>query len=224
MPYYKNKDINLLFIHIPKTGGTSVDKYFLKKYNVKWNNNSLHTLGRDTKFNNHVLQHVTYQNIIDNNCDFKIDFNNLKIISITRNPYDRTISALFYNNVINKNTTEKDVYQYIKHIIDMNICKNIVVYDNHFLPQYQYLWFNNKLIDNVTLLKTEYLDIMMHNIGYTDFNSYENINKSILKKDYYKFINKDTLDIINEFYKKDFELFDYKMLSYNDLIEIKSKL
>ncbi len=224
MPYYKTQYINLLFIHIPKTGGTSVDKYFLKKYNVKWNNNSLHTLCRDTKFNNHVLQHVTYQNIIDNNHNFKIDFNNLNIISITRNPYDRIISALFYNNIITKNSTEEDVYQYLKQIIDMNIRKNIVVHDNHFLPQYQYLWFNNKLIDNITLLKTEYLVKMMHNIGYTDFNSYENINKNILKKDYFKFINTDTLDIINDFYNKDFELFNYKMLSHEDLTEIKSKL
>jgi hypothetical protein len=37
MPYFKNENINLLFIHIPKTGGTSVEQYFSKKYNVELN-------------------------------------------------------------------------------------------------------------------------------------------------------------------------------------------
>jgi hypothetical protein len=27
MPYFKNNDINLLFIHIPKTEGTIIEKY-----------------------------------------------------------------------------------------------------------------------------------------------------------------------------------------------------
>ena len=35
MPYFKK--INLLFIHIPKTGGTSIENYFYKKYDIERN-------------------------------------------------------------------------------------------------------------------------------------------------------------------------------------------
>ena len=37
MPYFHNKDVNLLFIHIPKTGGSSLETYFSKKFNMHLN-------------------------------------------------------------------------------------------------------------------------------------------------------------------------------------------
>ena len=41
MPYFKNNETNILFIHIPKTGGTSVDIYLSKKFDIPLNNKSL---------------------------------------------------------------------------------------------------------------------------------------------------------------------------------------
>ena len=32
MPYFHNNYVNLLFIHIPKTGGSSLEIYFSKKF------------------------------------------------------------------------------------------------------------------------------------------------------------------------------------------------
>ena len=61
MPYFKNDNINVLFIHIPKTGGTSVENYFSSKFNIKLNSKSLFTLGKiyhNTNINSN-LQHVT---------------------------------------------------------------------------------------------------------------------------------------------------------------------
>ena len=42
MPYFHNTDINILLIHIPKTGGTSLEHYFSSKYDIPLNNDSLY--------------------------------------------------------------------------------------------------------------------------------------------------------------------------------------
>lgn len=42
MPYFKNNNVNILFIHIPKTGGSSVENYFSSKFNIPLNNTSLY--------------------------------------------------------------------------------------------------------------------------------------------------------------------------------------
>jgi hypothetical protein len=41
MPYFHNNNTNTLIIHIPKTGGTSLEYYFSNKYNIPLNNDSL---------------------------------------------------------------------------------------------------------------------------------------------------------------------------------------
>ena len=98
MPYFRINDVNLLFIHVPKTGGTSLEKYFSSKFNIPLNEKSLYMfLDKETTLKNNIiinssLQHMTYQTICKYKTEFDIDFNNIKIITIIRNPYQRIIS------------------------------------------------------------------------------------------------------------------------------------
>ena len=102
MPYFKNDDINVLLVHIPKTGGTSLESYFYSKFKIPKNNNSLFSHIKtkrllDAKMNiNSTLQHITYNQMVKYSKIFNIDFDNIKIISIVRNPYERLVSDLFY--------------------------------------------------------------------------------------------------------------------------------
>jgi hypothetical protein len=79
-----------------------------------------------------------------------------------------------------------------------------------------------KLFDNINILKTESLKTDMISNGYDDFNVW--INKSRSKScGYDKYLNADSIKLINEYYKKDFEYFNYEMKTYNET-EITTKL
>ena len=50
----------------------------------------------------------------------------------------------------------------------------------------------------------------MKNLGFPDFAKYCNNYKHT--KNYYLYLNNESIKMINSFYKKDFEYFNYKML------------
>ncbi len=208
MPYFKNNDVNILQIHIPKTGGSSMEKYFSSKYKIVLNNKSLYDMCHENRQKQHniilksSMQHMTYRLILKYKKVFNIDFSNIKIITSVRNPYERIISDLFFLQKITINNSEKEVFDIIKlYLLSTNV-------DNHNLPQYYFITDDkNELIPNIYILHTETLTNDMHNLGYIDFNLHDNINSSNVN--YYKYLNIDSINLINDFYHYDFILFNY---------------
>ena len=150
---------------------------------------------------NSSLQHLTYNTIIKYKDFFKIDETNIKIITIVRNPYDKLMSDLFYLKKINISSTKEEVYEKIKIYLQEN-------YDNHITPQYKFITNDEEnLIDNIVLLHTETLNEDMHKLGYRDFNIKMNMNPNDVN--YQEYLNNDSINLINEIYKKDFEILNY---------------
>jgi hypothetical protein len=206
MPYFKNNRINLLFIHIPKTGGSSLEKYFNVKYNIPLNYKSLMSTEKikillDNPEINSSLQHLTYNTIIKYKDFFKIDTNNIEIMTIVRNPYDKIISDLFYFKKINIDSSKEDVYNKIQIYLTEE-------HDNHVIPQYKFI-INHKeqLIPDIKILHTETLNDDMAKLGYKDFNIKMNMNPNRVNCEDY--LNNDSINLINKIYEKDFEILNY---------------
>lgn len=203
MPLFKES--NVLYIHIPKTGGTSIEDYFYQKKNNVRDINSLYS-NRQFLFNGHSLQHSTYKEVFEKQKYFGIDFSKVTILTTVRNPYHRIISDLFFFRIINKDTKPDKVYQIIQDFVKQND-----KYDNHPRPQFEYLIDNKNLInrEKIKIIKCENLNQGMINLGYTDFNLKRNTsaNKDL---DYMKFLNSNSIKFINTYYSKDFEYFGYQ--------------
>lgn len=205
MPYFSKA--NVLLIHIPKTGGTSIEDYFYSKFNIKktidtlWSNLTI-------QLNSHSLQHCTYLELYERKDYFDIDFDKVKIIASVRNPYYRIVSDLFFNNMIKKNTEQSIVFEKIKEFLI-----NPTKYDNHSRPQYEYLFDNNnKINEKIHIIKNENLTESMKKLGYEDFDIWENCSyKNYF--DYTTLLNNDSIKLINGFYSKDFELFGYNKIN-----------
>ena len=182
MQYFNNNKINLLFIHIPKTGGSSLEKYFSVKFNIPLSKKSLMSTEDIRDFAdkpeiNSSLQHLTYGTIIKYKDFFKIDENNIQILSVVRNPYNKIMSDLFYLKKINVNSTKEEVYEKMQIYLQEN-------YDNHITPQYKFITNENEeLIENLTIIHTETLNKDMEKLGYKDFNIKMNMNPNNVNYD-----------------------------------------
>lgn len=207
MPYYVRKHI--LFIHIPKTGGTSVENalkrrdiqtMYSKRFNRTMPQGPLRRIS---------LQHQTLHNIIKYRRRLPVRFNKrLRIITVVRNPYKRLVSDLFWYNLINNQTRPETVFEVIKRYVRANI------YDNHNTPQHKFLVDGKgRMYRRIIVMKTERLTEQMKRMFNINLIHNSNVQGGKkVKKDYMSFLNEDSIKFINNFYKRDFELFGYEFI------------
>lgn len=206
MPYYD--EYNLLFIHIPKTGGSNIENFFFSYSKKKPVISNLCSNNINLRINNHSLQHMTYKEILTNKDFFNIDFNNIKIITVVRNPYDRILSDLFYLKFASKNNNSDEIEEIIK-----NYLNNDHLYDNHKLEQYKFITNENNTIEKkIIILKCETLNAQMEELGFPEFSNFCNLTNTKINKDYSKYLNSKSIELINNYYKQDFLYFNYKMI------------
>lgn len=213
MPIFHNSEI--IFIHIPKTAGSSVEHQLMIKYETPLNEDSfVGFLGENQM--NHSLQHCTYKEIENIFEKRSHDIKNYSIFTVVRNPYDRMKSEYFYRlnifddkykicgkiDYLKYDDIKKDFEFFVKNALDDNKA-NKNNYDNHIITQNEFI----EGCDNVHIMKFENLN--------EDFKQYfgeeltHKVNVAKEKNHFSELYSDVTKELVYEFYKTDFEMFGY---------------
>lgn len=204
MPIFEQQ--KLIFIHIPRTAGTSIlVKYTLPHFdNQKYNNIS----DFDPKILRETSKEILSKSFKFTHFNFKsyhkyIKNNEYKIFTIVRNPYDRIFS--YYKFHIYKLKINSEISLLNNEFEKFNQYLNLYLKDEKFLlkrSQTYFLLNENKIIDsNIKIIKYENLN--------EEIKDLPKLNASInfvSKKDVY---NQENIKIVKEFFLEDFINFNY---------------
>ena len=171
-----------IFIHIPKNAGTSIETYFANR-SVR-------------------IQPNKHADIHEIKRKFKNSYNDCRKFTIIRNPYDKMVSWYFY---LKRNLGENyDIIDFNEWIKDPSKLWHIDDPISYLKPQHE--WID----DTVEIIKFENINEEL-NIFFGKEIELPITNKS--NHDHYStYYNRESLDVIYDRYKKDFEKYNYKKL------------
>lgn len=194
---------SLLFIHIPKTGGTSVEVFF-----EKLGCNTFLSPKEYRSFRKHLKIAPAHYDI--NFISEIFDLNSIYSFTIVRNPLDRIFSI--YNWVKDKSTNTDDFKKmsfdnFIDYSFNIKSDEDPIFY-NMIKPQSDFI--SNKLDKIFKLelgLKNIFKEIFL-DIGLNINGDFEVpfLNKSNSDKNS---LNDHVIEKINKYYQKDFKEFNY---------------
>lgn len=219
---YKENNTNITFIHIPKNAGTSIEhvgykngyvwgKYIFYNYKLFYyfdefmlysklnykKHPNINTIFEKTFNYKNGKQHIP--------CYIKKKNNNKISFMVVRNPYDKIISAFkFLRTNTNINTFVK---KYIYLFKRKELSKRNYIY---FIPQHEYLLDNTEVLKFENLQEDFYKFCKKHNLKKMTI---PRVNISENNKIKITDFNNESIQLINEFYSKDFELFGYKKIN-----------
>lgn len=194
--------LKCIFIHIPKCAGTSVEQ-FLKDNNQ----NEIDFLGT---YKNRSLHHLTSYELLM--ILRKKIFSKYYRFSIVRNPYERLLSEYYWTPIngigYKSGGSKKTFLDYVAKVVrQKDFFSNI--YNDHFMPQYNYLFYKNKLLIN-NIFKYESLELVIPYLRkkfsiIRDFPMLNKRGENIEKEDW----TIEEKELIYNIYQKDFIFFNY---------------
>ena len=206
-----------VFIHIPKTGGTSIEHSLLKYANFRQKLISYYP----SKYFFYLIN-LTNKNLLDNGNRWingfhrhetinfllrdKKYFNNYYIFAFVRNPYNWFLSLY---NYIKRSKNHKE-YQVVKNLtlndfLDYAIEINMPI-------QSDYISSDKNKIDFVGKIENIHNDFNYISKKLKIRSKLNHKNKSNIKKKEIPHQNKQFLNKFNNYFKKDFLNFNYKFI------------
>lgn len=189
-----------IFVHIPKTAGTSIERMYGLENPRCFFNRRCEIIIDNVKY---CPQHLTSTQL-KTRPEISQYYNEYYKFSFVRNPYDRVLSEFFWREkkIVNYEYFKKWIYQFYSKI-DMD----------HKLTQYEYVYENSNLVvdflGKVENLEEDFKKIQ-NNLGIPNkplLRSNISLNNQIDKKSY---LTSEIKDFIYNLYKVDFETFEYE--------------
>tara|TARA_R100000995_G_scaffold75309_1_gene44617 strand:+ start:49 stop:588 length:540 start_codon:yes stop_codon:yes gene_type:complete len=176
------KEHKVVFIHIPKSAGTSIESFF--------GNSSF------------VIQPGKHDNVHDIKRRFPNAYKNYRKFAIIRNPYDKMVSWYFY---LKRNLGEElNTVSFNEWLIDP--LKLWHVDDPISFLDLQCTWIDETVeIIKYENLKKEINDFFGKNINLPVLNKSNH-------EHYSRYYDKKSSDFVYEKYKEDFKKFNYKKI------------
>jgi hypothetical protein len=201
MPFIELNSKRLLFIHIPKTGGGSIESWLARHSPLYFYSDGVPISLKCTP------QHLRMS-------DFRELFGDdyfTNALTIVRNPYTRIASEYRMRTLIQRSSFFKGhptFSQWLQRSLE-EARKNLHYLDNHIRPQWYYLdgdveiyFYEKGLITAATKIASIIGIPLPKRLPRIHNTSAKGINVRLCLSD---------LLLINEYYKRDFELFGYVM-------------
>ena len=189
-----------VFIHIPKTGGSTIEKLFnLYGHENAGDDNILNT---DIMWG-HGTQHLAYTKLL---LEVSRDISNYFSFAFVRNPWDRMVSEYFWRRRYSKRLHRRNLNQFVRRIHKYRWCTE------HFQPQSEFVCDKdeNCRVDFIGRFENlqEDFNIVCDKVGISR-QELPHKNKS-KHKHYTEYYDEETRQIVAEKYAKDIEYFGYE--------------
>lgn len=213
----------ILFIHIPKCAGTSVQT--ILETNTKGNFYTEQRTLEDLAFlpkdrftdqeyricMSKNRQHYTFKELTKILSPEII--NNFKKISIVRNPYDRLVSEYYFRRNLYKAYSGLDEVfgDFVKTVLRLDPYTRNWLYDGHLETQTSYLINDQDNFNSIDkIFKFENLnECFEHLNSITNKNLKPHARATIKRKHFDEYYTPELKELVYEFYKEDFINFNY---------------
>src|SRR3989338_1034910 len=195
MPIYHS--YRVIYIHIPKTGGTSIEKYFGQQFSISkvypeflWGNDREKGV---------IMHHLTCQQMLTLGYVSTETFSSYLKFAIVRNPYDRLVSEYHLSPKWRKNyPTFADFVRALPHNINTL----------HFMPQHTFICDanGNLMVDKVIKFENYSREVqeLLDSVGILRANTDQKYNDRE-HKPWHTYYTDELYSIVHSVYQKDFE-------------------
>ncbi len=200
-------DMKLLFVHIPKTAGMSIEHALGMR--LRWPQ-------LDKKFifgpyDGQQLQHLTCRQILDYGFLTEKKFDTYFKFAFVRDPYDRLISEYFFDRRWNERTKGLSISQFLGYLEDKLHQDKVFA---HYRPQSDFIF------DDVGELMVDFVGYFenldqdwerLRKLTGLHLPNLEVINRGG-REHYSSYFDKEIYEQINNIYSCDFSNFGYEMV------------